>query len=154
MSGIDGVLVYFVDGTPVPQGSKKAWISPKTGHVVMREDQGVRHSTWRHQVTGYSRQAMADKGLDSPLRGEVSIALTFHFHRPQFHYGTGKNAEKVKKSAPVHPIKPPDIDKLARSILDSLTSVVFVDDAQVFSLSCRKVYVDRWQPEGVLIRVL
>jgi Holliday junction resolvase RusA-like endonuclease len=59
----------------------------------------------------------------------------------------------VKASAPSHPVKPPDLDKLTRAIWDSLTSVVWVDDAQVIAATIRKQYIERWQAEGVLILV-
>ena len=38
----------------------------------------------------------------------------------------------------------PDIDKLARAVLDALTGIVWVDDDQVVELVCRK----RWWVEG------
>lgn len=147
-------LSFEVSGTPIPQGSKRAWISSTTKQVVMREDAGTRHSTWRNEVTGQARQAMADIGrFGEPFREPISCTLTFQFHRPQFHYGTGRNAETIKPSAPVYPTKPPDLDKLTRAIWDSLTSVVWVDDAQVVAATIRKQWVQRWQPEGVLLLV-
>jgi Holliday junction resolvase RusA-like endonuclease len=120
----------------------------------MTEDAGVRHSTWRNEVTGQARQAMSNLGrFGEPFREPISCSLTFQFHRPLSHYGTGKNAEKVKASALPSPTKPPDLDKLTRAIWDSLTSVVWVDDAQVIAATIRKQYVERWQGEGVLILV-
>ena len=45
------------------------------------------------------------------------------------------------------PIISPDLDKLVRSIGDSLTDAgVWGDDAQVVSLACEKVYADDKQP--------
>jgi crossover junction endodeoxyribonuclease RusA len=147
-------LSFAVAGTPVPQGSKRAWLNRQTGMVMMTEDAGVRHSTWRNEVTGQARQAMADIGrFGEPYREPISCSLTFQFHRPLHHYGTGKNSERVKSSALPHPIKPPDLDKLTRAIWDSLTSVVWVDDAQVVAATIRKQWIERWQEEGVLIHV-
>ena len=147
-------IQFEVAGTPIPQGSKRAWLNSKTNKVIMTEDAGVRHSTWRNEVTGQARQAMANVGrFGTPFREPISCSLTFQFHRPQVHYGTGKNAETINASAPSHPVKPPDLDKLTRAIWDSLTSVVWVDDAQVITATIRKQYVERWQEEGVLILV-
>jgi Holliday junction resolvase RusA-like endonuclease len=147
-------IQFEVAGTPIPQGSKRAWYNEAAHKVMMTEDAGVRHSTWRNEVTGQARQAMANVGrFGEPYRGPISCSLTFQFHRPLVHYGTGKNAETVKASAPSHPIKPPDLDKLTRAIWDSLTSVVWVDDAQVIAATIRKQWVERWQEEGVLILV-
>jgi Holliday junction resolvase RusA-like endonuclease len=147
-------LSFEVAGTPIPQGSKRAWVNSVTGRAMMTEDAGVRHSTWRNEVTGQARQAMANVGrFGEPYREPISCIITFQFHRPLFHYGTGKNAETLKPSAPPLPIKPPDLDKLTRSIFDSLTSVVWVDDSQVVAATLRKQFVHRWQGEGVLIQV-
>jgi Holliday junction resolvase RusA-like endonuclease len=147
-------LSFEVAGTPVPQGSKRAWYNETAHKVMMTEDAGVRHSTWRSEVTGQARQAMANLGrFGDPFREPISCSLTFQFHRPLGHYGTGKNAETVKPSAPPSPVKPPDLDKLTRAIWDSLTSVVWVDDAQVIAATIRKQYVERWQAEGVVILV-
>jgi crossover junction endodeoxyribonuclease RusA len=146
--------MFSVMGTPIPQGSKRAWVNSATGKVQMTEDAGVRHSTWRNEVTGQARQAMSDVGrFGEPYREPISCILTFSFHRPQFHYGTGRNSENVKPSAPPFPIKPPDLDKLTRAVFDSLTSVVWVDDAQVVACTIRKQWVQRWEPEGVGIIV-
>jgi crossover junction endodeoxyribonuclease RusA len=121
---------------------------------MMTEDAGKRHSTWRNEVTGQARQAMSNLGrFGEPFREPISCSLTFQFHRPLIHYGTGRNAELVKASAPPYPAKPPDLDKLTRAIWDSLTSVVWVDDAQVVAATIRKQWVERWQEEGVLILI-
>lgn len=147
-------LSFEVMGTPIPQGSKRAWLNSTSGKVMMTEASGKKHSTWRNEVTGQARQAMADVGrFGEPYREAISCSLTFQFHRPLSHYGTGKNSEVVKASASSHPVKPPDLDKLTRAIWDSLTSVVWVDDAQVVAATIRKQWVERWQGEGVLIHV-
>ena len=147
-------FTMFVAGTPIPQGSKRAWYNASTKRVMMTEDAGTRHSTWRNEVTGQARQAMADVGrFGDPYREAISAVVTFYFHRPGIHYGTGKNAEKVKASAPRFPVKPPDLDKLVRAVFDSCTSVVWVDDSQVVATTIRKQFVDRWEPEGVELRV-
>jgi hypothetical protein len=106
--------MFSVMGTPIPQGSKRAWVAGD-GKVRMTEDAGARHHTWRAEVTGQARQAMSDAGrFGDPYREPISCILTFSFHRPQFHYGTGRNGESVKPSAPPFPIKPPDLDGIER----------------------------------------
>lgn len=144
----------FVEGVNVPQGSKKAWLNPTTQRVMMREDQGNRHANRRAQVTSMARQHMADHGLVKPHPGPVSVRITFHKLRSASDYGSGKNLQVLKPSAPEFPAKAPDIDKLARLILDSLTGVVYVDDGQVVRLGCEKVWTDRFTGrEGVTIYV-
>lgn len=147
-------MSFEVMGTPIPQGSKRAWLNSASGKVMMTEASGAKHSTWRMEVTGQARQAMSNLGrFGDPFREPISCSLTFQFHRPLSHYGTGRNAELVKATAPPYPVKPPDLDKLTRAIWDSLTSVVWVDDAQVVAATIRKQWVERWQEEGVLILI-
>lgn len=144
----------FVEGVNVPQGSKKAWLNPKTQRVMMREAAGQRHATRRGQITADARQHMADHGLIRPHVGPVAVRLTFHQKRTQGDYGSGKNLQVLKPSASEFPAKMPDIDKLARLVLDSLTGVVYVDDGQVVRLGCEKVWTDRFTGrEGVTIYV-
>lgn len=146
-------LSFFVSGTPIPQGSKRAWVAGD-GKVRMTEDAGARHYTWRMEVTGHARQAMSNVGrFGAPYTEAVSCILTFKAHRPQSHYGTGRNAEKVKPSAPDFPAKAPDLDKLTRAVWDSLTSVVWVDDGQVVAATIRKQWCERWEEDGVHIMV-
>jgi Holliday junction resolvase RusA-like endonuclease len=143
---------FDVFGTPVPQGSKRVWMNAQSKQAMMTEDAGARLYTWRMEVMGQARQAMSDIGrFGEPFREPISCLVTFRYHRPQSHYGTGRNAEVLKPSAPPLPAKPPDLDKLVRAIWDACTSVVWVDDGQVVAATIRKGYVDRWIPEGVSV---
>lgn len=149
------LLSFFVDGIPVPQGSKRAWLNNNTGRVMMKEDQGTRHADWRYHVTAVARQAMADAGISDPARVALTFSATFYFARGIGHYGTGRNAERLKESAPAYPDKPPDLDKLVRAIWDALTDArVWVDDGQVVSALVRKRWADRFtERAGVKITV-
>lgn len=149
------VLTFHAAGEPVPQGSKKAWLDRKTHRVMMTEDQGTRHTAWRHIVSSAAAAAMNESTLTAPISVPVTVALTFHFHRGIGHYGSGRNARVVKDSAPSHPSKPPDIDKLIRAVLDSMTdAMVWTDDSLVVSITARKRWVDRFtQQQGVSVKV-
>lgn len=80
-----------------------------------------------------------------PVEGAVDVRATFFFQRPQSHYGTGKNAKKLKESAPKHCTRKPDVDNLEKALTDCLTHCgVWKDDAQVVDIRIRK----RWAPDG------
>lgn len=153
------VLTFFAMGEPVPQGSKKAWLAKDHKTVMMREDQGLRHTAWRHIVTSAAAVAMNESTLlTAPISVAVSIAITFSFHRKGFHYlpVNGKRRDPVlREDAPGYPSKPPDIDKLIRAVLDSMTdAMVWTDDSLVVSVLARKRWVDRFtQPQGVSVKV-
>lgn len=145
-------LHYWVAGTPVPQGSKRVWLGANK-QVRMREDAGVRHTTWRWELANAARQAMSEAVVIDPIWEPVYVSLNFALHRPASHYGTGKNRQTVRPSAPDYPAKVPDIDKLTRAVLDSMTSIVWVDDAQVVRLHATKGFVHQWEEEGVYVNV-
>jgi Holliday junction resolvase RusA-like endonuclease len=156
MSSVEELLTIRAAGEAIPQGSKKAWVSPKTGRAVMAEAGGVRHASWRREVTAAAEEALRGAGLTSPMTDPVTVSLTFFRLRGVGQYGSGRNALQLKPGAPEYPTKPPDLDKLVRSIFDSLTDArVWVDDSQVVSYTARKRFVDRFgdTPDGVLIVV-
>jgi len=61
-----------------------------------------------------------------------------------------KSAPKTKTPAAV---KRPDVGKCARAILDAITGVVIVDDAQVTDLHATKRLAELGEPPGVRITV-
>lgn len=52
------------------------------------------------------------------------------------------------------PIVPPDLDKLARGLLDGIgqSEVIWGDDSQVIELIARKFYADDREP-GALVKI-
>jgi Holliday junction resolvase RusA-like endonuclease len=91
---------------------------------------------WREAVRAETQRIMA-----VPLAGPVSVEAIFWLKRPQGHYRTGRNAHLLRDSAPDWSCGKPDLDKLARAILDGLTEGgAWKDDGQVASLYVRKRY--------------
>jgi Holliday junction resolvase RusA-like endonuclease len=138
-------IQFTVYGPPVPQGSKRVF----HGNVVDMQSERLR--TWRQDVAGTAREAMEGA---SPYTEPVDVRLMFWLSRPQGHFGTGRNSEKLKASAPIAPGRQPDLDKLCRAILDALTGIVFKDDGQVVGLTASKLWaVDSFYP-GMTCSVL
>ena len=123
-----------VYGMPAPQGSKKAYAVK--GRPVIVDDNPAPLRAWRSEVAAEARIAMGGP----PFGGAVEVACTFVLPRPLAHYSTGKNRGQVKSSAPLRPSTRPDVDKLARAVLDALTGIAWVDDGQVADLYVGKVY--------------
>lgn len=85
------------------------------------------------------------------LSGPVAVDVRFFLPRPKSHFGTGRNATKLKDCAPDFHVKKPDVDKLVRAVLDSLSGVVYSDDCQVVDLTTSKRF--EVKDSGVLISV-
>lgn len=131
---------WKVVGIPAPQGSKR--------HVGMGRmiESCKALKPWREQIIAESKNNIkVPKGLEEA----VAISLVFLFSRPKAHF----NSKSVlKPSAPEYKTTKPDIDKLARAVLDSLTLAgVFKDDALVYSLSAQKRYCIGDEQPGVMI---
>ncbi len=112
------VVDLIVLGTPAPQGSKRGFVNGRTGRVQMVES-SAKVVPWRQAVvSAVLRSATHLTPFDEP----VSVEVAFIFLRPRGHYGTGRNAEVLKASAPDRPTSRAhgDIDKLLRSTLDGL----------------------------------
>lgn len=134
------MISFFVPGTPKPQGSKRGLVNKYTGKVAMVESAGAPLKDWRGDVKRFAVDAQGDT---PPLTGPVGILLEFRLQRPKSH----------PKTRVTYPVARPDADKLARSVLDALTSVCFVDDSQITRLVAYKKWASPFDPPGVLVQV-
>ena len=145
----DTFLHFSVYGKPAPQGSKRTG----GGHMMANGKISKPHSfeankrtrPWRAVVRDAAEQRIADHlcywGIAD---GPVEVNLTFFKPRPKYHYGTGKNADRLKPDMPYYCTTGPDVDKMSRAILDSMTDArVYLDDSQVVSLHAVHVYADK-----------
>jgi Holliday junction resolvase RusA-like endonuclease len=144
------VIEFFVPGLPAPAGSKRAYVNKTTLRVNVVDDSGKRGRRWRKAV---ALAAGVECGLPEPLAGPLVLTLEFRLPRPRSHYGTGRNHARLKPDAPEWPTVKPDALKLARSVEDSLTGVVYRDDAQVVVGTQAKRYTLFGEAPGVLVRV-
>jgi crossover junction endodeoxyribonuclease RusA len=136
----DVVVEFFVPGKPAPQGSKR-----HVGRGIMVES-SREVGPWRERVALAAHQAMHIVEVDGRLpviAGAVTLALTFVLPRP-------KATPKRRTPAAT---KRPDVDKLARSVLDAITDVIIVDDAQVTDLRATKRLAEVGESPGVKIRI-
>jgi len=143
-------LDFFAPGVPVSKGSKHAFYDKKTCRAWVVENNNAVQKAWASLVSTKAHEAMQG-AMPSTL--PVSIRVAFTFPRPGNHFGSGANAAKLLPSAPREKTTAPDIDKLARCILDALTGVVYKDDSQVVSLRAVKGFVGDHAP-GATVCVL
>lgn len=140
------MIKFRVNGTPAPQGSKRHVGGGRM--VEMSKAVGPWREAVRHEAS------MVLMGAGPPCELPVSVTVVFILRRPKSHYGSGQNANTVKLSAPPYPATRPDVDKLARAVLDGLVmGGVMADDSQVVSLNCAKVYASNGEAPGALIEV-
>jgi len=123
----------FVTGLPVAQPRPRAvsfrgrarMYSPSTSNE------------WKACVIRDLRQYAGTFPAGVPLRCD----LTFYLPRPRGHFGSGKNSDKLKPSAPSRPTGKPDRDNLDKAVCDAITAAgVWADDSQVTDGRIRKRY--------------
>lgn len=134
---------FFVEGMPRPKGSTRAFQHNRSGRVVTWQANRETLRPWQRAIAEAAEKA----GL-RPHRGPVMIDLYFRFPRPKAHLG----ARGLRPSAPGEHAVRPDLDKLIRAVLDALSGVAYVDDAQVYSIEANKAWADSGRV-GVAIRV-
>lgn len=123
----------FVPGAPAPQGSKR-----HVGRGVLVESSKA-VGPWRERVA----LAAHAHGVELIEDGPVLVRLDFVMPRP-------RSAPKTRTAAAT---KRPDVDKLARAILDALTGIAWRDDSQVIELSATKAIALPGEPSGVQILI-
>ena len=111
-------LAFIVLGHPEPGGSKRSVAIPGGGHKIIDANKKV--MPWRDSVASAAQAAMTDAGLDM-YRGPLAVQFDFYVRRPLSHYGTGRNSDEVKRSAPKRPATRPDVTKLIRAAEDAMT---------------------------------
>jgi crossover junction endodeoxyribonuclease RusA len=143
------MILFTVIGQPKPQGSKIPQViygrdgKPvvKDGRVLTRvRDDNPNTKDWRYLVARTAQEEYDGELLTGPIR----LSITFERPRPKSHYGTGRNAGKLKQKAPTYPTTKPDTVKLTRAVEDALTGVIWKDDSQVVVHELEKVYGERY----------
>ena len=118
-----------IDGIPIAKNRPR--VSRRGSHVSVYSD----------QVKEEKRiKTILKSQLNDFYEGAVIIECLFVMPRPKSHFGTGRNAGNLKKTAPKVHTKRPDIDNLCKWVCDCLNGIAYKDDAQVISLSGTKIY--------------
>jgi crossover junction endodeoxyribonuclease RusA len=127
-------IEFHVPGKPAPQGSKR-----HVGRGILVES-SKEVGPWRERVALCASNAMCGRSL---LDGAVRVRLELTLPRPK---------SAPKRSTPPA-VKRPDVDKLARAILDAITGIIVRDDSQIVDLHATKRLAELGETPGVAITV-
>jgi Holliday junction resolvase RusA-like endonuclease len=129
-------VAFDVYGVAQPKGSTKAFVPyawAKTAVAQGRAPRAIVVADNKAAAKGWQRliadqaQTVAAGGI---FLGAVTVAITFDLPRP---------LSLRRKTR--HHTTAPDVDKLARTVLDALTGILYLDDKQVVELHARKRYI-------------
>lgn len=137
------MIRFDVHGVPIPKGSMRAMMRPGMKFPVVFAD-NKRTKPWETTI----RKAATAAGCRQTT-GPIVVVVEFHMPRPKAHFG----ARGLKPKAPLEHTVKPDVDKLARALLDGLKGTAFVDDAQVVSVIATKRYASRDEVPGAVVEL-
>ena len=138
MSDEPALLCVTVPGKPRPQGSLTLWTGADGKEHAKYSNDVVAH---RNLIVGSLRDQWGDRPA---LTGAVMLRCEFRFVRPKSHYGTGRNAGRLKSWAPEWMAGMPDTDKLIRAVGDACTVASVVrDDCQITVVRAGKIWAER-----------
>ena len=121
----------FVHGLPKAQARHRAVSRGKFVHIYSPMTE------WRESV---KYEAARHKPI---IAQALDVKMAFYFDRPKSHFGTGRNSGKLKSSAPRYHTKKPDVDNLAKAVLDAFQDAGLIkDDCIVVTLLISKFYTD------------
>jgi Holliday junction resolvase RusA-like endonuclease len=142
------MLEFTVYGKAKTKGSTTSFI--RGGKVITKDAAGAAGRNWEQSVAAAALLAREEAGGKIAAGEPVAVEAVFFQPRNKGDFGTGRNASRLKPSAPDFPATRPDVDKYLRRLLDGLTGILYADDGQVVTVRAEK----RWgDPPRVEVKV-
>ena len=149
------VVRFTVEGVAQTKGSAKAFVpfkwaaaaiararhtGRKIGPRAVITNDNTHARAWQSAIATIARVEFHRR---APFPAGVRVDLAFYLTRPK----------SLKKGVHYHGTRP-DVDKLARCVLDGLTGIAYLDDGQVVELRLHKEYaaLDAWPRVEIAIR--
>jgi Holliday junction resolvase RusA-like endonuclease len=102
-----------------------------TGKFVYIPKQTVEYENWIK--TCFLNKYRGMQPLENPLK----VKIIAYYEIPK---STSKKKQKQMLDCEIFPTVKPDTDNIAKSILDSLNKIAYIDDKQVVKLEVEKYY--------------
>ena len=123
--------VAFIDPGE-PKGKSRPGYNTKTGRTYTPGET----INYENLVKVQYQTLVGDKYTDKPIEAVITC-----------YYGMPKSMSKSNREKVYHgklrPTKKPDLDNIAKIVLDSLNGLAYKDDSQVVSLRIDKHYADK-----------
>ena len=140
-------ILFFAEGHPKGQPRPRAF--SRGGHASVYNPDTA--DAWKASVSKAWKETVP-KEDKHPFTGPVFVAMEFVMKRPKSHFGSGKRSGDLKLTAPRVHVYKPDIDNLAKPVLDVLTNVgAWKDDAQVTTIKVTRRWAEHMS--GCTVRI-
>ena len=124
------VLLFNVEITPVAKGRARY---ARRGNFVST----YTPKKTKDYETVIREQAVLFMGEEKTLETPVSVSIEFSMPMPK---STAKKLLEAHLNGSIRHTKKPDLDNLAKAVLDAMNGVVFLDDSQIVKLTLSKRY--------------
>lgn len=121
------MISFIIPGEPKGKGRPR--MSTKTGRAFTPKDTLL----YENLVKSRYWSCIGEKKLE----GEIRAFITCYYKIPK---STSKTKRELMLHDKLRPTKKPDLDNIAKVVLDSLNGIAFNDDAQVVELIIKKYY--------------
>ena len=133
----DKVIIFTIVGKP---RAKQRPRLTKTGHAYTPQET-LNYEIWVKEsyLKEYPKHHL--------LEDELVAKLTAYYPIPK---SKSKKVQEMMEEDEIRPQTKPDLDNIAKSVLDALNGVAYRDDSQIVELSVYKKYSDRPRVEVVI----
>jgi Holliday junction resolvase RusA-like endonuclease len=132
-------VTVTIAGPPLsmPRPTSIAWMAKGTMRKAVYNKKSKKLVEFRSQV---KEQLVAMGHVTFPIYNQEAVAVDLKFYRKV----AIKKLPSVKRQGdlPIFDVMKPDVDNLAKFVMDGLNGLVYKDDDQVVCLSAKK-YLDR-----------
>ena len=137
-------IAFVVPGEIRGQGRPRSRIvSDKHGRSYTHIYEDSKDTANKHNIQAYAQLAMREKGyktLANPSDTGIMVEIGCYLRVPK---STSKKKKEMAYRGEINPRKKPDLDNVAKAVLDAMNQVVFEDDKDVTSLHINRNYSDR-----------
>lgn len=116
-----------IEGVPIAQ--KRARATRKGAYISVYDPQKIEKQQARWQVQSLYRE--------EPLKCPVELDISFFMPIPK---STSKVKMRLMSEQEIKHVVKPDVDNLEKFLFDVLNGILFEDDSQIYSLTCKKLY--------------
>jgi Holliday junction resolvase RusA-like endonuclease len=141
---VNSALWFEIDGEPKIQPRPRAFARMVNGRAVARVYDAGTAEEWKGRVVAATRERRPAEPFDGP----IGVLIEFRMPRP-------KRLQRKKDPGHLLPCTSrPDIDNLAKAILDALQQDGWwLDDAQITELVLHKCYTTKGGRPGARIKI-
>ena len=122
------MLTFYVNGEPVAQPRHRIASRGRFATAYIPKSHAIH--AWKWAIEEEARREAERIGW-VPLKGEpLAVVMWFYFRQP-------------KSNNTRHHVQRPDLDNLAKAVLDALHGIAFLDDACVVDLRLQKEWANQ-----------